>query len=218
MKEITWSDGMGSRGRRARLWLRDRAGTMHAFGGETIPGVAVVVGSDYTKNGKWSANTYRIALSPGVVEFPFMSGWETGTIREGLGAGDTWQSFANRLGIKRSEAQRFLRSVAAKAADHYDKVEAEVAALVEAGGEDISLHTLCFGNPTNRQMADGWWSKPILILDETGKEVGRIVEEDTYVSCHDMVEVIDVDYSPGPHGGYVDLTVAMPSAWSLRKG
>lgn len=214
---VTWNNRIGHRGRSPHLWLR-KAQRMYKFFGESIPDVCVVVGEDYTKEGKWSHTTYRLELAPGVKHFAFHSGWETGTIREGVGGGDTWASFASLLGVPLAEARRFLGEIAPASAAYYDKVEAELSALYELGGEDVSLQTLTFGNPTNRQIAAGWWEAPVVILDENGNVCGKIVNQNgTYVSYHDAVEVMFTKTMSGHHGGYVELTALLPSEWSLRK-
>ena len=65
MENISWSDGLGSRSRSPFL-LFIKGDEIIPFDGSDIPGVVVVRGTDYAKNGKWSHTTYRLQLADGI--------------------------------------------------------------------------------------------------------------------------------------------------------
>jgi hypothetical protein len=116
---VTWSDQIGSRGRKAHLWLVTPAGAVHVFTGESIAGVAAVVGREFEKKGKWSHTTFRLELGAGVRAVPFLDGWERGTLAEGLRK-------ALRLEDERPETIATALGVARAAL---------IAAVAAAGGE-----------------------------------------------------------------------------------
>jgi hypothetical protein len=135
MENIEWSDGIGHRSRRAWLLLL-KGDEITLFQGENLPGVCVVRGTDYTKNGKWSHTTYRIQLADGVRAISGNDGWETSRFVEGLGAAcqvktpDTWEEVSKTLGVSTPSAMGFLRSWRPKAAEKLDEVE-EALRLLE---------------------------------------------------------------------------------------
>lgn len=225
MEELTWSDRIGSRGRGNHLWLRSHEGKLYEFTGENIPQIVSVRGSSYHKEGKWSNTTYRLVLAPGVRAFAFRRGWQTGTIREGLAASlgwqsiDTWAEFANALSIGMSEAKKFLAQWP-RAAEHYDRVEESLCGLEEVSVKSDFVISVCsFGGPTNRQIDEGFWQKPLVVTDEGGEERGVVFQGDdgVYVSQVKEVAVIDVIRHPGYHGGTHEVKVAMPVGWYIKK-
>lgn len=129
IKEVRWSDRIGNRSRKAHLVLRDR-GSLHLFAGESIPGVAALIGRQYQKDGKWSNTTYRLALaSSAEVAFQGHSGFETRTVLEALRAG-TWTEVASALGVPDSANFRsFFASWRPAEAEEITRREAEVSAL-----------------------------------------------------------------------------------------
>lgn len=134
MKEFTWSDQMGSRGRGAWLILR-KGESLAFFAGATISGWCVVQTRQHTRNGKWSHTTYRMQLADDVVAMPGRQGWESGGFLEGLGAAasmskpGTWAEVAACLGVPEEAAKTFLRATKKLSAEHIDKVEAEMRSL-----------------------------------------------------------------------------------------
>lgn len=136
METQVWDDQLGHRSRRSWLLVIDQQSTLHLFSGENIPGVLVVVGSDYVQKGKWSHTTYRFVTSPGVRVIAGHNGWETGRFTEGLHAAtkferpiDRWEDVAEALGVSVDEAMRFLRAFRPQEAEYLDEVEAALAAL-----------------------------------------------------------------------------------------
>jgi len=221
MENITWSDGIGSRGRNPFL-LFVRGDEVIVFRGQDIPGVVVVKGTDYTKNGKWSHTTYRLRLADGIRHIAGRDGWETGRFVEGLGSAvgcdtpDTWADTAKALGVSVPSAMEFLRSWLSKAATKLDEVEQSLAELEEASAQqetDSVIVTVSFGSPTNRAISEGYWESPkgisgfsaeIRLKDrEKGWNEGNI--EVVGISG----SVLSVKYSAGMHGGYYAVSVAV---------
>lgn len=217
MTNITWSDELGSRSRRAWLLLLPSDGSIHLFVGDSIPGVAAVVGSDYTQNGKWSHNTYRLLLAPGVRAISGHNGWETGSFREGLatalqsGPLDRWHDIANALGTTLSTTMEFLRAFRPAEADRLDQIEAAIEAVDTGTDTGADVVSISFGAPTRRLMEAGFWDWPVLVIDETGTEVGRITRsDDTGWTCSGPIRILSEEHHSGMHGGYVSFRLAVP--------
>jgi len=135
--ELTWSDGLGSRSRRPWLiFIKD--GKCTRFQGPShAVGLAVIMGTTYRKNGKWSYTSYDFRLFPGVKHLSFMSGWETGTFLEGLAKCtskkvQTWLEVAEALDVSLDEAQRFVRLEAPSCALKLDALDAQLQQLAAA--------------------------------------------------------------------------------------
>lgn len=214
---LEWNDGIGSRGRKAWLLLI-KSGKVIRFTGENIPGVVAIVGSDYSKNGKWSNTTYRLELAPNVRAVAGRDGWGTGTFREGLRAAtgqpaDRWAECANALGVTLAEAQRFLREWRPLAAEHYDQVEAALADVAaESGEDDFEEIAVSFGSPTRRAREAGFWEWPI-IVEREGQEIGRISPDKygSYTLVSGSIRLLDYSRSRGHGGGYVSIKIAAPA-------
>ena len=220
MENITWSDGIGSRGRNPFL-LFVKGDEVIVFHGQNIPGVVVVRGTDYTKNGKWSHTTYRLELASGIRHIAERDGWETGRFVEGLASAvgcktpDTWADTATALGVSVPSAMELLRSWRPKAAEKLDEVEQSLAALEEVSEQetDSVIVTVSFGSPSNRAIREGYWESPkgipgyvaeIRLKDSsTGWTEGNI--EVLGISG----TVLSVKHSAGMHGGYYAVSVAV---------
>ncbi len=219
--QIVWSDGIGSRGRNPFL-LFVRGDEIIVFRGQNIPGVVVVRGTDYTKNGKWSHTTYRLELANDIRAIAGRDGWETGRFVEGLGSAvgvktpDTWADTAKALGVSVPSAMEFLRSWRPKAAEKLDEVEQSLADLEEASSQqetDSVIVTVSFGSPTNRAIREGYWESPkgipgynaeIRLKDRSqGWSEGNI--EVVGISG----AILSVKHSAGMHGGYYAVSVAV---------
>lgn len=214
-----WSDKLGPRERRAWLVLR-KGDDLVAFSGESIPGLCVVVGTDYERAGKWSHTTYRLELAAGVVAIPGRDGWETGRFVEALGA-DTWVSIANALGVSLPSAQRFLRAWRPKAAEALDKIERELAELDESSSEGAEPLTLTFGSPTRRMRNDGFWTWPVTVMDGD-RMIGSVSPHPERgwgePVVHGDIRLLDCAQSRGYGGGSISLRVAAPSGARLVHG
>ena len=218
-----WSNEMGSRSRSAWL-LFVQGDVVIPFNGKDIPDVAVIRGTDYKKNGKWSHTTYRLELAPSVRAIAGHSGWETGRFVEGLASAvkscgktpDTWAEVANLIGVSVPSAMDFLRAWKPKAAAKLDEVEQALAGLEEATGqtEDSLIVMVSFGNPTNRQMAEGWWEAPKAIPGYNAEL--RLKDQSEGWLSETNIEVVgitgtalSVKFSAGMHGGYYAVSVAL---------
>lgn len=223
-EEIVWSNEMGSRSRSAWLLLV-KGDEIIPFNEEGIPGVAVVKGTDYTKNGKWSHTTYRIVTAPGVRAISGLNGWETGRFVEGLRSAakainpiDTWSDVAQALGVSVPNAMTFLRNWRPKAADALDKVDAQLDTLDDEADRAEALQetesvVVSFGSPTRRMRADGFWESPKDIPGHEG-EVQLIDPTKGWnkenVRVSGMIgTVLSVTHASGHGDGYVSMTVAV---------
>ena len=221
MKNITWSDGIGSRGRNPFL-LFVRGDEVIVFRGQNIPGVVVVRGTDYTKNGKWSHTTYRLELANDIREIAGRDGWETGRFVEGLGSAvgaktpDTWADTAKALGVSVPSAMEFLRSWRPKAAEKLDEVEQSLADLEEASSQqetDSVIVTVSFGSPTNRAIREGYWESPKGIPGYNAeirlKDRSQGWNEGNIEVVGITGTILSVKHSSGMHGGYYAVSVAV---------
>jgi len=231
----TYCDQQGSRDRRAWALLIATEATplgeatrkVEVFKGSSIPGKVAVVASRYHKNGKWSNTTYQLVLAPGVRFLSGLMGWNNGSFYEGLSSATgmqlhSWADVANALGVTVPEAMAFMKEFAPRSARHFDEIDAALVSLDEADGADdasadIAELAISFGNPTNRAIREGYWSRPISIVDKEGVEIDTIPAPDYNTSTTGKVRVLEVVRSPGYHGGYVSLRVAAPegSSWTL---
>lgn len=222
---LEWSDKMGSRSRKAWL-LFIRGDYVFPFKGDDIPGVVVVRGKDYTRNGKWSHDLYRLEVAYGVRHIAGHEGWETGRFVEGLrdsvGGGqalDTWSDLAKALGVSVPGAMEFLRSWRPKAAEALDQVEASLMALEEeasTSSEDAEtvMVTVSFGAPNRRAAEAGFWKTPKPVPGYEAKI--RLLDNDKGWYKPENIEVdgmsgkvLDVRWSSGMRGGYCAVTVAL---------
>lgn len=228
---ISWSNEMGSRGRRPFLLLI-KVETITTFDGTSIPGIVVVRGTDYRKNGKWSHTTFRLELAQGVRVISGRDGWETGRFVEGLHAAvsfdkpiDTWGDVANAMGVSVPSAMAFLREWRPAAAEALDLVDVQLEALDEAVNPaavvDTETVVVSFGGPTNRMIAEGFWKNPKSITGHDG-ELRLIDVEKGWVKENILVvgmsgAVLSAAHERGYHGGYVSVTVAVVPGSEVAK-
>ena len=130
----TWSNQKRSRDRSAWALLVGPGDELRPFTGRNVAGVVAVDGSDYRKDGKWVATTYRLTLAPGARLVTGHAGWEPGKWREGLATAtghptDTWAQAAEALGVSETTLREFLPTWKPKTAGHYDEVEGALATL-----------------------------------------------------------------------------------------
>jgi len=194
------------------------------FTGQNVPGMVVVRGTDYHKNGKGSHTTFRLELAQGVRAISGRDGWETGRFVEGLRSAvsfgqpiDTWADVANAMGVSVPSAMTFLKEWRPKAAAALDEVDAQLEALDAAVSKDAVVDTetvvVSFGGPTNRAIADGFWKNPKGIPGHDGElrlidaEKGWTKENIQVVGMSGAVP--SATHASGYHGGYVSVTVAV---------
>lgn len=221
MRSDTWTEQLGHRSRRP--WcLVVHQGTVSRFVGADIPGVLAVVGTDDSKNGKWSSTTYRLAVSDNVRLIAGRMGWETGTFREGLRQSllsdplDRWADLASALGVSVQAVQQLIRPWLPDEAADLDRVEEQMAALEraeEAAAAEAVTVSFAFGTPTRAQMAEGYWVSPKPVPDHPGVSVALRDPDAGWIKGNvvlvgAMGEVLRVTHARGYHGGYVSLTVS----------
>jgi hypothetical protein len=219
--EFEWSNGVGSRGRRAWLLLI-KGERIEAFSGSDVAGVVSILASNYKKDGKWSKTTYRLGLFPGVRAIAGMEGWETGKFTEGLRSAasvekvETWSDVGSALGVSVPAAMEFLRAWRPKAAEEIDEVDSKLTELedatVDAAGE-VETITVSFGSPTRRMREEGFWTSPksipgvegeVELVDAAG---GWTLGNVRVTGC--VGNVLSVTHSSGHGGGYVAVVVAV---------
>lgn len=216
---MTWSDGMGSRSRASWL-LFIKGDEVIRFGGKDIVGVAVIRGTDFTKNGKWSHTTFRIELADGVRVIGGKDGWETGKFTEGLRTAvggdpiDRWPDMARALGVSVPSAMSFFRAWRPKAAEALDAVDIQLEALEASSVVDTETVVVSFGGPTNRQIEAGFWGSPKGIPGYEGAEIHLLDPSKGWGKENIVVSgmtgtVIAAVHAAGYHGGYVSVTVAV---------
>lgn len=221
---MSWSNRMGSRGRKAWMLLI-KGERIVSFNGQDIPEMVVVRGTDYHKDGKWSHTTFRLELAPNVRAISGMDGWETGRFVEGLRSAvcasapiDTWADVANALGVSVPSAMSFLKEWRPKAAATLDEVDAQLSTLDEAADKaeaigDTETVVVSFGSPTRRQRSEGFWENPKGIPGHDGR-VELIDTSKDWIKENIRVvgmigTVLSATHASGHGGGYVSVTVAV---------
>ncbi len=219
--KIEWSDGLGQRSCRNFL-IFIHGDEVILFRGESIVGVVVVSGTDYTKNGKWSYTTYRLQLADGVRYVAMRDGWNTGRFTEGLGEAvgrktpDTWLQVAEALGVSVPSVMKFLRVCRPKAAEVLDETERALEALEESeqkNDHDIVNVVVYFGSPSNREISNGYWEKPKKISEYEAeirlKDIALGWIEGNIEVVGISGKVLSVEHSRGRHGGYYSVSLAV---------
>jgi len=228
MKNFVWNSKQGNRDRSA--WcLLIQGDVVHVFSGENIPGVAVVKGESFHKDGKWSFTEYDLSLADNVRSVAGKKGWNNGSFLEGLAEAVSketpriWPEVAEALGVSVKSARVLLEGHWPSEAKQLDSVEEALEALdnaeyvrsAENPGE-IDVFTISFGSPTNRSIAAGYWGDPVLVwLD--GEIVGVLEPEDPkyghgfrVTEGSERVALLREESSSGMHGGYRTLLIAAP--------
>lgn len=128
--EYTWADGRLCGGGENRLqFIHRTTGKVVRFRGDAIPGVVVVLGSEYEKNGKWSKTEYRLAHGPSWVPCPTQKIGSAG-----------WTSFADvrtllercaaePVAVDAASAEAWARDVSPDHAARIDAAQGAMASL-----------------------------------------------------------------------------------------
>jgi hypothetical protein len=90
-----------------------------------------------------------------------------------------------------------------------EKFDANAAALAEMSAiEDVKDVVVSFGNPTNRQIAEGWWDAP---KSQNGVTVapGKDGWGNPVVVEPEGAVVLSSVHTRGMHGGYYQIRVAL---------
>lgn len=209
MKTISFNDGMRSGSVTPRLYLV-KGLEFRKFEGLSIPGFCAVKTSNYTKNGKWSNTSYEIVLPPAVKEFHMCSPMH-GIYGERYGS---WGELIAAEGIPYEVAKAIVETEYPRTAKRLNEIEEFVMGLEEGVGTETVV--ISFGSPTNRQISEGWWESEKTGYTEGGMEVVIIPSSEEgwkkcIVATPSGAKVTDVRTSPGMHGGYVTVTVEVPS-------
>lgn len=184
-----YDDQLQPGGRRPRLYLV-RGGEVRKFVGEPIPGFCAIV----------ARSPYRLELWPGIRPLYFLSPWE-----DSLGS---WGQAAHELGLPIEVVKEVISKEYPLTAKRLDRVEAE------AGAAEVVV--VAFGAPTRYEMAAGWWTAPKSALTSDGRTV-TVAPADGDWSDPRVLElegawVVSARYTPGVHGGYWAVEVAVPLA------
>lgn len=207
MKEWSWNNGDGRRGREARCVVVDAVGNVHDFVGKDILGVVKVMGSDYEKAGKWSNHTYRCISPENVTPVIWRQDWNTGeTFPQ-----DTWEEAFMWLAsiAPRAEFESFVsyvRKYFPKAASKFDNNAAALAEFEKF--EKIDDVVISFGCPTNRQIREGWWDAP-KTQDGVTVAPGSNGWSNPVVIEPAGAVVLSSVHTRGMHGGYYKIRVAI---------
>jgi hypothetical protein len=123
---------------------------------------------------------------------------------------------AEYLGLPVEVARGIVRTHFRTTAERLDAVEAFAAKASEAVTETV---TVSFGGPTRRQIREGYWSLPKSAKTSDGRTVTVAPGPDGRWAHPVVVEpegarVVDSRHTPGMHGGYwtVEVAVQAPAA------
>lgn len=203
-----YNDGLLNGSRTPRLYLV-RGDEAKKFTGENIPGFTAIVTAVFDKNGKWSNTTYELDLAPGVRPLYFASPLH-GTWGDNL---PSWGAVAEKLQLPIEVAQGIIRLEYPGTAKRLDALET-FAAENEAVSRNTEAVTISFGSPTNRMISDGWWDEPKSGHTADGRIVTVRPGQGGWCKAEvvepEGAKIIDVQRTPGMHGGYYAVHVAVP--------
>jgi hypothetical protein len=132
VQEISYSDQMGSRNCRITAYVVAPDGAITKFKGENIPGLLHVAAVSFVRNGKWSHNSYRLWLRPGVKFVSwrqnFNNGlwWPQATWDEAI----TWFR-AQAPNARSQQIEEMIRRDFPKSAERFDAAAAALKTLAE---------------------------------------------------------------------------------------
>lgn len=209
MNVINFNDGMKRGSVTPRLYLV-KGLEFRKFEGSSIPGFCAVKTSNYQKNGKWSNTSYEIVLPPAVKAFHMCSPMH-GIYGEKYGS---WGELIAAEGVPYEVAKEIVSAEYPRTAHRLNEIEEFVMGLEE--GVESETVIISFGSPTNRQISEGWWESEKTGHTEGNMEVVILPHpEEGWKKCTVVTpsgaKVTDVRTSPGMHGGYVTVTVEVPS-------
>lgn len=214
MREFTWRDGLRPGGRRVRLYLA-RAGEAVKFDGDSIDGWCQIAAHRSARSGKWSSTEYTLLLSPGVHPIEFLSPLH-GTWGQEF---QSWGEASEHLSLPVEKCQEIVRAEYPDTADRLDQVE-KFALSHEEKGKQVEIVLVCFGSPTNRQIAAGWWKEPKSARTADGEvtvTVAPTIGDDDRPEWSKPVVVTPADativssrHRSGMHGGTWTVEVGVP--------
>ena len=230
MSEFSFNDGLRHGGRRPRLVLVDKTGTMYHFTGESIPGVCVILTEKFEKNGKWSNTTFAIVSASGVSHVVLCSPMHGKVFQDCATWGDVFVAFSATIQGKifdREGLKIFIGTEWPDVATRLTSTEATLASLESSESEaESDVVEVDFGSPNRRTMDAGFWTWPIEVMshhDDGEPEtppatVIATVWPDGSIEGHkaSQVKILSRDSRPGMKGGFRTIRLAVPSKGVAR--
>jgi len=206
-----FNDGLRPGGRWPKLWLA-KNNKLRKFRGTNIPGYCVIVRETFEKRGKWSNTSYEIELAKGVRPIymlpPLHGEWGEHF--------SSWADVSLEMGISVEKARSLVRLEYPKTFRRLEAIDI-FGIEQEKSGAGTEIVTISFGSPTNRQIAEGYWDTPksgytadgaieVIVAPNNGPDKWY----QPIVLAPDGAQIISAKRSPGRHGGYVTVEVAVP--------
>jgi len=210
--EYKYKDGLCPGSRRPRLYLTKGSEAVK-FEGQNIDGYCVITASEYEANGKWSNTKFKLELAPGVRPFYLLSPLH-GTWGNGF---TSWGEIAEFFSLPIEKVREIVDREYPSLSERMNSVE-EFALELEAQGVEMETVIISFGSPTNRAIREGFWSSPKtgrttddqqVIVEPSQGEYGPDWTNPVVVKPEGAT-VIAARSSPGMHGGYRTIEVAVP--------
>ncbi len=217
MEQVTWNNKMQSRRRKPVAIIIGADGSVAEFRTSGVLGQYAVHESAHEKCGKWSNSTYRITMSEGVRFYTWTPDFDTG---KSFPDCQTWDDVYAEvfqsvgLPLDKGSLVACLRVMKSGLAERVDSTE-EILASLSRNDDDVEIVTINFGNPTNRQIDDGYWTRDEIEFD--GVRLRKTCEywQSAMLDDIEVVEpigarVLSADHARGHHGGYMTIKVALP--------
>jgi len=215
---VTWNNKLQSRGRKPVAIIIGADGSVAEFRTSGVMGQYAVHEVDHEKCGKWSNSTYRITLGEGVRFYTWTPDFDTGKSFAGC---ETWSDVYAEvfqsvgLPLDRGSLMACLRAMKPGLAERLDQSEAILASLRNNDDDDVEIVTVNFGNPTNRQISDGYWTRDEIEFNGVSLRKTCDYWQSATIETVQVVEpeggrVLSIDRQRGHHGGYVSIKVALP--------
>ncbi len=205
-----YNNGLKSGSRTPRLYFA-KGSEVQKFSGENCA-FAAIAAEKYTKDGKWSHTAYILELAPGVRPLYFLSPLH-GTWGQSF---QSWGEVAQELQLPVQVAQEIVREEYPRTAQRLDNLEEFALKTAESGG-DAEIVIISFGSPSNRAIREGFWEDTQSAKTSDGRTVIVQPSSEGWAHGAEVVEpvgahILDIVWSPGMHGGYYAVHVAVPLA------
>lgn len=217
MKEETLSpDRLLPGNRRARIYIQDADGYLHRFTGKDIPGIAIVRGTTYQKNGKWSHATYNVMLADGAHAFELAPALHQSGVFGGCSTYiDAMERVPAPYPIK--NFSDWLQSEYPKAFERLNDIAQKLSSLEESEQTDVNVLEIRYGGFTRRSRY--LHEAPIILTAPDGRSA-RI----EYINYErklesDWASILHQERFPGHGGGYVTLHIGCPEGtkWDFEE-
>jgi len=205
---MKYNDGLQPGGRRPRLYLV-KGDLAMKFRGSSIPGICQVINTQYKQNGKWSNTTYDLDLMPGVRSIYFLAPLH-GTW------GEEFKSWGEAIADLQLSIETSKRIVKTEYPAVWSRLEETERYFLEKEklGKEGEVVVISFGSPTNRAIRNGYWESDKGGVSSTGVEV--LIRRDAERGWNNPIlvkpedgKILNVEWSPGVHGGYYKVEVAI---------